>query len=293
MSNGISIREAREDEYPLIEDLMVDSFAKTGLYVSDAYERDIRTLHRHAARWIIWTAVDETDDSIIGAVLTPRTALEEPRLLTHSLPGERMFRFLSVASRAQGHGVGRTLVLHSIQAIGGLGIRTVGIFTGFPLTHAVHLYESLGFIRRPEQELYLHEGHRLLKYTFDIPERLVQPDSAVDALERRRQEQWPLETPGSWPGCFRELRAALPQLVLLTDKEEVRNFCDQIDFNLGHEVPLGAAVVNTSHEDNVLREIAERYHVPVFATNGDRSFLRQDDYQTGIVIEYGPEFSCA
>ena len=291
MASDVAIRQARRNEYPLIENMMVDSFRRTGLFVSEAYERDMRSLERHSARWTVWIATDAdggnadgAGSAIFGAVLTPRTAVEKPESLISSMRGERMFRFLSVSPEAQGRGIGRMLVNHSIAEIGRLGVPRVGIYTGFPLTHAIHLYRSIGFVRHPEQEHRLHEGHRLLRYIYDIPDALVRYDPAVNRFERDRVIPSTENTPGSWTGFFRALHERLPWLALHTDERGIMAFCRHTGFSLGRELPLGIVGVRSVEDDAGVRAIADEYRIPVFTVTGVGSFHREDAYQTGIVL---------
>lgn len=166
---GVAVREARPEEYPLLEDAIVEAY-RASMEVSAEYEADMRRLAQHAASYRVWVAVDETDE-VLGTVLTPRADVP---YTGHGEPeGERAFRLLTVAPSARGRGVGRLLIDHAIAEIAATGARRVSIWTGAQMPAAVRLYESYGFTRHPERETFTVDGGKVpLSYTYDVPDAL-------------------------------------------------------------------------------------------------------------------------
>jgi GNAT superfamily N-acetyltransferase len=102
------------------------------------------------------------DGRLVGGatvVLAPDSPLAE-RLR----PGAAGLRMVAVDPSAQGHGVGRALVEATLELCRRRGLRTVGLHTTSLMQPAIRIYESLGFERRPERDLLLPSGLRLLGY---------------------------------------------------------------------------------------------------------------------------------
>jgi ribosomal protein S18 acetylase RimI-like enzyme len=87
--------------------------------------------------------------------------------------GDCGFRMLAVDPAAQGRGVGRALVQRCIDTAVARGRRRLAIHTMAWMTAAQRMYESLGFVRRPDRDVVFPGGVGL------VYQRDLVPDAAT------------------------------------------------------------------------------------------------------------------
>ena len=175
LPGGQVIREARPEEYPGAEDLLVAAFT-TGCWVSPDYERGLRTLAHRAELFRIWVAVD-ADEHLLGLVLTPRIEFLEAAEFTFSL--------LAVGPRGRGLRLGSALVDHAVKLARSYGFAQIEIHSSPQMSQAHRLYYASGFVRRVERETIIASewDERLLTFTLRVPDPL--PEAQVLRVPRR------------------------------------------------------------------------------------------------------------
>lgn len=168
LPDGRLIRQARPDEYPAAEDLLVAAFT-TGCWVSPDYEHGLRNLPGRAETFRVWVAVD-ADDRLLGIVLTPR--------VEYLRGGSFSFSILAVGPHGRGLGLGSLLVDHAIKLARAYGFSEVEINSSPQMSAAHRLYYSKGFVRRLEREtMFVSEyDERLLTFTYRITDPLPVDD---------------------------------------------------------------------------------------------------------------------
>ncbi|MDR0627175.1 MAG: GNAT family N-acetyltransferase [Bifidobacteriaceae bacterium] len=164
LGGGREIREARPDEFPAAEDVLVGAFT-TGCWVSPGYQAGLRRLGERAQLFHVWVAADAADQ-ILGLVLTPRLRYWDRPHFTFSV--------LSVGPAGRGLGLGRALVSHSIDLARSYGFDRIEIHSSPQMSRAHELYYRLGFVRRIDQETgFVSEfEERLLTFTYRLTDPL-------------------------------------------------------------------------------------------------------------------------
>lgn len=146
---GIAIRRARPDEFESLGELLVHSYRSVpGAQDEPAYWARLRDVEGRAAVSTVLVAVDE-DEQVLGGV----TYVDESAPFAE-LPGEgeAEIRMLGVDVRAQGRGVGETLVRACLERAGREGRSRLWLATPPWMTEALRLYEKLGFTRVPGRD---------------------------------------------------------------------------------------------------------------------------------------------
>lgn len=148
------IRLAREDELAAVASLFGPALAgyrgTSADPVLEAYVRDL--VEGVRARWqVAETYVALLDGRVVGSVVFyPDVALEGWSNLPAGWAG---FRALVADPAVRGAGVGRALVERCLVRGREVGATVLGIHTADLLSHAVRLYERMGFVRCPEFDL--------------------------------------------------------------------------------------------------------------------------------------------
>lgn len=149
-----SIRLAREDELDIIGALFgpaLEGYRGTDAdTVVNAYLRDLVEGVRE--RWeVAETYVALVEGRVAGSVAFYQdVALEGWSNLPAGWTG---FRALVVDPAARGVGVGRALVEQCLARGREVGAAVLGIHSADYLSHAVELYDRMGFVRCPEYDL--------------------------------------------------------------------------------------------------------------------------------------------
>ena len=163
MSEEITVRVARPDEYDAIGTLTAEVYAAEGFAHGD-YLPILRDAARRAATADLLVAVD-ADGHLLGTLTyapggTPFADVSEP--------GEAEFRMLAVRPEARGRGVATHLVGAAIARAWSQGQHRLAISTQPAMTTAHHLYERLGFRRAPERDWSPEPGVNLRTYTLEL-----------------------------------------------------------------------------------------------------------------------------
>ncbi len=105
--------------------------------------------------------VAEQAGVIIGSVMLFPPALDSynDQKTVSNIPE---LRLLAVAEAGRGHGVGKALVRGCIERARNSGAVALGLHTSDSMNVAIHLYESMGFVRVPEHD-FQPPGAELVK----------------------------------------------------------------------------------------------------------------------------------
>jgi ribosomal protein S18 acetylase RimI-like enzyme len=163
VSEEITVRVARPDEYDAIGTLTAEVYAAEGFAHGD-YLPILRDAARRAATADLLVAVD-ADGHLLGTLTyapggTPFADVSEP--------GEAEFRMLAVRPEARGRGVATHLVGAAIARARAQGQHRLAISTQPEMTRAHRLYERLGFRRAPERDWSPEPGVNLRTYTLEL-----------------------------------------------------------------------------------------------------------------------------
>ncbi len=172
------IREARPGEYAVSGELRVAAYPELGL-LPEEYAPTLRGFGFHGDCEVL-VATDATDvgtdadtgeaaDNIFGTITL------EPFGGTSELAKDQTeadIRAFAVASRAQGLGVGRALLLAVIERAEKRGLRRLRLCTQPAMRIAQHLYEKTGFSRTPELDFEPVSGLLLRAYELALPQEL-------------------------------------------------------------------------------------------------------------------------
>jgi ribosomal protein S18 acetylase RimI-like enzyme len=156
----VTVRPVRADEHDRVGDLLVEAYRAIG-GEPDWYLERMRATTRRAAEVPVLVAVD-AHDAILGTVTyvpgpgTPFSDVERD--------DEAGIRAFAVAPEARGLGIGRLLVGAVLDRARADGRSGIAIFTRPRMTAAQRLYESMGFVRAPEQDETFAPGEWLLAY---------------------------------------------------------------------------------------------------------------------------------
>ncbi|PLS31694.1 GNAT family N-acetyltransferase [Bifidobacterium margollesii] len=284
----VTVRLAQPTEYRDLGELVVRSFSSV-MEVSAEYAADMRDIAGHALTADVWVAVSDGSrgNRPLGVVLTPKTA--EVPLDEHGgdWPGERGFRLLAVAPEARGLGVGHALIDHAVRRIGALGFRRVGIGTGLRMRAARRLYESYGFVRRPERETVIVDGgYRAVQYAYDIPAPLVHADPVIDAQEALREAPHPVDAPGSIPYFLKALTRELPGEIVDTSAETLETVSHDRSRFIDEERAVASITPTTVEQVQTAVRLAAKYGFPVFVRGAGTGLAGGAvPTRTGVVID--------
>lgn len=164
---GLTIREARPEEFERLGDLTAAAYLDDGLLdfgAEDPYLDVLRDVRHRAQHAEVLVAVDDG-----GAVLGGVAFVGGPGPFANIAgDSEAEFRTLAVAPTGRGRGVGAALVRECIDRSRSLGRERVVLSTQ-PMMHAAHrLYERFGFVRVPERDWSPIPGTALLVYALDL-----------------------------------------------------------------------------------------------------------------------------
>ncbi len=148
----MEIREAREDEYAAVGDLTVAGYDADGYLTypdgtfDDNYAGWLRDATSRGRSSVLLVAAD--GDELLGTVTWCPPGSSAREVSTSDTQGE--FRTLSVAPAARGRGIGRALVTACFDRARAAGLTEVVLCSLEDMKPAHQLYESFGFVRRPE-----------------------------------------------------------------------------------------------------------------------------------------------
>jgi len=164
MSDTVTVRLARPDEYQRIGDLTVRVYVDGGLVSpSSPYVGTLRDAADRGAKSELLVA--EVGGELAGAVAYCPPGSPYAELAG---PGEAEFRMLAVLESARGKGVGRAMVLACTERARAAGLRGLRLSTQRNMGAAHRLYEGMGFVRTPDRDWAPAPGVNLLTYALSF-----------------------------------------------------------------------------------------------------------------------------
>ncbi len=165
MTSDLEIRPAAPDEYDLIGELCVASYAAGGhLHPEDDYSATLRDVHTRAAQTTVLVAV--RDGEIVGTVTICPVGSDYAEV---GRGHESEFRFLAVSPAAWRMGVGEALVAACEEWAVERGAPAHVICVIDKNTAAQRFYDRLGFSRLPDRDWEPRDGVFLQAYTRAVP----------------------------------------------------------------------------------------------------------------------------
>lgn len=149
---SLEVRRIRPEEHDEVGDLIVGSYGHDGYLVlpdgtyDDSYSAELRAVDRRDTEAEVWVVVD--GEEILGCVTWCQVGSPYREMSTDESQAE--FRGLAVAVSARGRGAGRTLVEWCLRRARDERSTEIVICSLPEMKPAHSLYESLGFVRRPE-----------------------------------------------------------------------------------------------------------------------------------------------
>lgn len=165
--DGLVIEPAAPADYERVGDITVDAYLAAGHFDDPRHEymQFVRKVADRAAKAEVYVARRE------GAVIASMTLVPfASDYADVAREGELEIRMLSVDPAVQRSGAGKAMVLAAIERARQLqDVHTVSLTTGGHWTAARALYESLGFVHRPQRDWYVPDTEILLVvYTMDL-----------------------------------------------------------------------------------------------------------------------------
>ena len=160
---GLTIRDARAEDAPAIERLVLGAYADYERIMDPGAWRGLDGAVRAALASGAGAEriVCERDGRLVGSVMLYPPAVDAYGALAGRAPWPEL-RLLAVAREERGGGVGRRLVEECIRRARRAGARELGLHTSRSMTAARALYERLGFVRAPEHD-FRPEGAELVE----------------------------------------------------------------------------------------------------------------------------------
>jgi ribosomal protein S18 acetylase RimI-like enzyme len=173
-SRPFLIRLVRPSEYEALGELTVAAYRAIPFDMphQDVYDVQLRDVERRATTSCVLVAV--RPDGAVGAaggeLLGGVTYVSGPGdpYSEELADGEAGIRMLAVSPSAQGRGVGRGLTVECLRRARAAGRRRMILHTGPWMPAAIHLYESLGFVREPALDFSPAPGIDLFAYAMEL-----------------------------------------------------------------------------------------------------------------------------
>jgi ribosomal protein S18 acetylase RimI-like enzyme len=166
---SVVVRAASPQEYETIGDLTARAYLADGLIPEGSdYQETLRKAGDRAEHSDLLVAWDDEASAVVGTVAFVRAGSAYADV---ARDGEAEFRMLAVDPQARGRGLGRVLVEECVARARAEGAQRLVLSTRQMMTPAVGLYESMGFVRRPERDWEPLAGVLLMTYELE----LVQP----------------------------------------------------------------------------------------------------------------------
>ena len=162
---GITVRDARPDEWAEVGEVVVAAYEHAGLVSNDGYLAHIREVEDRATAARVLVAVDE-DDRILGSV----TYVDGPDSAYAEIEreGEAGVRMLGVRPEAQGRGIGQALMDACIDLARAAGRDRLVLVTTGVFKHAARLYLRNGFKRARDRDFAPEPSVALRGYELDL-----------------------------------------------------------------------------------------------------------------------------
>ncbi|MEV6241151.1 GNAT family N-acetyltransferase [Lentzea sp. NPDC051838] len=151
------VRDATPDEPAAVAALLADVYAAFRPRLSDdAWPRYLGEIVDVRSRLVdSQLIVADHDGLLVGTVALYPEATRSS--LEHWPEGWASIRALAVRADARGLGVGRSLAVECIRRARLCGAKAIGLHTASFMTSATRLYRSLGFERRPDDDIEVGE----------------------------------------------------------------------------------------------------------------------------------------
>lgn len=158
------IRPVRPDEYDKVSHVLLAAYDSAGTIEGPyrAYMADTGARVTDGAQVL----VADVDGTVVGTVTFADGGGTEHEHGAHADCG---FRMLGVDPDHHGQGYGRQLVQHCIDHAKGLGRQRLMIYSVEWMRPAHRLYESMGFVRRPDRDVIFPAGIGLA-FQYDLVE---------------------------------------------------------------------------------------------------------------------------
>ena len=165
----IEVRHVRSGEHEVVGELTVAAYDGVGR-VSDEYREGLRDVTGRVEATETDVLVAVAGDEVVGSVTV--VSASSPHF-EHGRHGDGGFRMLAVVPAAQSRGVGRSLLAAVIDHARDRAWRRITITT-MEWMHVAHrMYESTGFVRRPDLDVRFPSGVGIC-YALDLG-----PDAAT------------------------------------------------------------------------------------------------------------------
>lgn len=160
----IDVRPVHADDHDAVARLTVAAYDAVGR-VSDEYRQSLADVDaRLDPETVVLVAVEGCE--VLGSVTVVSACSAH---FEHGRHGDGGFRMLAVAPSAQGRGVGRALLEAAVAHAREHGWRRL-VITTMEWMHGAHrMYESAGFVRRPDLDVRFASGVGL-GYALDLTE---------------------------------------------------------------------------------------------------------------------------
>jgi ribosomal protein S18 acetylase RimI-like enzyme len=165
--SSFEIRPIRPEEFEALGELTVAAYHGIGPRMphQDAYDAQLRDVARRAASSCVLVAAAPAGEVLGGVTFV--SGPDDP-YSEELAEGEAGMRMLAVAPGQQGRGVGRALVGACVERARSSGRRRLVLHTQEHMVAAIHLYESLGFVRVPEIDFSPVAGVDLMGYALPL-----------------------------------------------------------------------------------------------------------------------------
>ncbi|MGH8980372.1 MAG: GNAT family N-acetyltransferase [Acidimicrobiales bacterium] len=175
----MEVRDVLADEHVEAGELVVRAYrALPGAHLSEGYAAELADVARRAREADVLVVRTAARGGLVGCVtFVPGAASPWAELLEE---GEAGIRMLAVDPVAQGHGIGRVLVLACIERARHLGCRGLMLHTTPWMTTAHRLYEREGFARFPARDWTPEPQVPLLSYRLVLDAASTAGEDAVD-----------------------------------------------------------------------------------------------------------------
>jgi ribosomal protein S18 acetylase RimI-like enzyme len=164
---SLLIRPIRPEEYEALGELTVAAYHSIPAEMphQEIYDLQLRDVAQRAQTSCVLVAVGP-DGELLGGV-TFVSGPNDP-YSEELREGEAGIRMLAVDPARQGRGVGRALTEACLERARAADRARLVLHTGAFMPAAVHLYETMGFERRPELDFAPAPGIDLIAYALEL-----------------------------------------------------------------------------------------------------------------------------
>ena len=165
---GITIRDARPEEWAEVGEVVAAAYELAGLVSDDGYLDHIREVEDRATAARVLVAVD-AEGRVLGSV----TYVDGPdnKYAETERPGEAGIRMLGVRADATGRGIGQALIWACIALARAEGRDRLVLVTTGVFKDAARLYLRNGFRRARERDFSPEPAITLRGYELDLRKR--------------------------------------------------------------------------------------------------------------------------